>query len=138
MSLKGGQELRNGLAAFDKVFKPIGRQWGDRAVELAQSRVRVNTGATRASIKRSSSLTNRASLEASGGAVFLEAGTKPHAITPVQMGVLRWTKNGQPLFRKRASHPGMRRQPFFYDSAREAVGKVNIIENLISLWNRAV
>lgn len=138
MALTGGRELRNGLAAFGQVFKPIGRQWGDRAAELAKSRVRVDTGKTRASIRRSSVLSTRSSLEASGGAVFLEAGTRPHAITPVRVGVLRWTKNGRPMFRRRASHPGMHKLPFFFNSAREAVGKVNVLENLISLWNRAV
>jgi hypothetical protein len=138
MALQGGRELRNGLAAFGQVFKAIGDKWGDQAVRLAQSRVRVDTGQTRASIRSSRSLTNKASLEASGGAVFLEAGTRPHAITPVRVGVLRWTQNGRPMFRRRSSHPGMRKQPFFYDSAREAVGKVNVLENLISLWNRVV
>lgn len=138
MALQGARQLRSRLDAFNKVFHPVGEEWGERAVELAQSRVAVDTGETRASIRRSNNpLSTKSSVEAGGAAVFLETGTRPHPITPVRVGVLRFSKNGQPMFRRRTNHPGIQQQPFFYDSASEAVQKVDILGNLIDLWNRA-
>lgn len=137
MSLKGGREIRRRLKAIKTVFKPAGRDWADETVRLARSRVKVRTGKTRNTIRRKNASQKKAAVEARGGARFLEAGTQAHTIKPRKAKVIRFTKGGGPIFTKKVQHRGMRKQPFLHRSARDALGKVDILGDLVDLWNKA-
>jgi hypothetical protein len=135
--LRGSRELRSRLRAIKTVFKPVGAQWTDETVSLARNRVKVVSGRTRASIRRKNASLTRASVQASAGARFLEAGAKPHPIKAKRVSVLKFNLRGQPMFAKRVKHPGARKQPFLRQSGRDALAKLDILRELIELWNRA-
>jgi hypothetical protein len=135
--LKGSRELRARLRAIKTVFKPVGRQWTDETTSLARSRVRVRSGATRNSIRRKNVSLTRAAVVATGGARFLEAGTVPHKIAAKRMTAMKFNLAGQPRFAKKVKHPGSRKQPFLRQSGRDALAKLDMLQDLIDLWNRA-
>lgn len=137
MALRGTPELRRRLKAIKTVFKPVGKEWTEETVKLAKRRVRVNTGKTRNSIRKKNASLTRASVQASGGARFLEAGTSEHDIKVKRFTAMKWTSRGQPMFAKRVRHPGMRKQPFLRNSAREVLERLPVLEHLIELWNKA-
>lgn len=138
MALRGAPQLRRRLKAIKTVFKPVGREWTERTVNLAQRRVAVRTGATRRSIRRKNASQTRASVQATGGARFLEAGTQAHELKARKVGVMKFTdSSGRPQFRKKVRHPGMRAQPFLRRSGRDALEGLDMLRELIELWNRA-
>jgi hypothetical protein len=137
MALKGARELRARLTAIKTVFKPAGRKWTDKTTELARSRVKVRTGTTRASIRRKNASMVRASVQASGGARFLERGAKPHTIKARRVGSMKFSVGGRTVFAKRVRHPGSRKQPFLIPSGRDALSEMDLLRELITLWNRA-
>lgn len=137
MALHGSKELRARLRAIKTVFKPVGRQWTEETVRLARSRVQVRTGATRNSIRRKNASMKKASVVATGGARFLEAGVVPHPIKARRMGAMKFNASGLPVFAKRVKHPGSRKQPFLRQSGRDALEKIHILRDLLDLWNRA-
>jgi hypothetical protein len=138
VALRGGTELRRRLKAIRTVFKPIGRNWAEDTVRLASSRVRTRTGKTKRSIRVKNASMRKAAVEAKHGARFLEAGTVPHELTPRKFTAMKFTpKSGGVRFTKRARHPGMRSQPFLRESAREALARNPMAEELIRLWNAA-
>jgi len=136
-TLKGAPELRRRLKAIKTVFKPVGREWGERTVHLAQRRVRVRTGKTRQSIRIKNASQKRAAVEARGGARFLEAGTQGHDLNAKRFEAMKFNVGGLPRFAKRVKHPGMRPQPFLHESARDALKETPILQHLIELWNKA-
>lgn len=73
---------------------------------------------------------------ASEAAQFLEGGVRRHPIT-AGAGVLRFGKGGQPLYRKRVSHPGMRKRPFMAPSSREAFRRKSPGKAVAAAWNKA-
>lgn len=137
MSLRGTPELRRRLRAIKTVFKPVGRQWADQTASIARSRVKIVTGATRNSIRRKNASMTRASVQATGGARFLEAGVTPHEIKPRRVNSLKFTANGQTIFSKKVRHPGSAKQPFLKQSGADALAKIDILRDLVDLWNRA-
>ena len=137
MALKGSRELRQRLKAIRTVFKPVGREWGERTVTLASRRVRKRSGKTARTIRVKNASQRRAAVEARGGARFLEAGAAPHELKARRVGVMKFNVRGQPMFARKAKHPGMRPQPFMHRSARDALADTPILGHLIDLWNRA-
>lgn len=137
MALRGAPELRRRLKAIKTVFKPVGREWTEQTIHLAQGRVKVVTGKTRASIRRKNASLTRAAVEARGGARFLEAGAVPHTIKARRVSVMRFNVRGQPMFAKRVRHPGSPKQPFLRRSGHDALRRIDILRDLIDLWNRA-
>jgi hypothetical protein len=137
VALKGSRELRRRLKAIRTVFKPVGRTWAEETVRLAQSRVKVRTGKTKSTIRVKNASMRKAAVEAKGGGRFLEAGTKAHPIKARRFQAMKWNAAGQPMFARRVAHPGMRKQPFMHRSARDALGKADMLRELIDLWNRA-
>jgi hypothetical protein len=138
VALRGGPELRRRLKAIKTVFKPIGRNWAEDTVRLASSRVRTKTGKTKRSIRVKNASMKKAAVEAKHGARFLEAGAAPHQLTPRKFTAMKFTpKSGGIRFTKKARHPGMRAQPFLHDSARDALARNPMAEELIRLWNQA-
>ena len=137
MALRGTPELRRRLKAIKTVFKPVGKEWTERTVNLAQRRVAVRTGATRRSIRRKNASQTRAAVQATQGARFLEAGTKAHNMSAKRFTTMKFTEQGQPIFAKKVKHPGMRAQPFLRRSGHDALRELNILKELIELWNKA-
>jgi len=138
VALRGAPELRRRLKAIRTVFKPVGKEWTERTVNLAQRRVAVRTGATRRSIRRKNASLKKAAVQASRGARFLEAGTKAHEVKARKVSVMNFTdKQGRPVFASKAKHPGMRAQPFLRRSGRDALEGMDLLRDLIELWNRA-
>lgn len=139
MRLHGAKELRARFKALRQVFKPLGRDWADRTVVLARSRVRVKTGKTKASIRRSNATLRKAQVVASHGARFLDKGTQRHAMQARRFNVMRFpnSRTGRPVFAKRVNHPGARAYPFMRVSAREALDSSDKVRIVIEQWNRA-
>lgn len=138
MALRGAPQLRRRLRAIKTVFKPVGREWTERTVNLAQRRVAVRTGATKRSIRRKNASQTRAAVQATHGARFLEAGTKEHTLKAKRVEAMKFTdQGGRPHFAKKIRHPGMRAQPFLRRSGHDALNDLNILRELIELWNRA-
>lgn len=137
MALRGSRELRRRLTAIKTVFKPVGKSWADQTVRLAQSRVTVRTGRTKATIRRKNASMRKAAVEAKGGARFLEAGTVAHVIRPRRFRALKWNANGQPMFAKKVNHPATRAKPFLRRSGRDVLTRMDMLRELLELWNKA-
>lgn len=135
--IHGSRELKARFKAIKQVFKPLARDWTDETVKLGRQRVRVVTGKTRASIRRKNASSIKASVQAGGGARFLEVGTKEHAINAKRVGAMKFNSNGQPVFAKKVKHPGARPQPFLRSSGADALRKMDPLKRLIDSWNRA-
>lgn len=88
---------------------------GNRAVEAMKSLVRVKTGLLRDSIYTMRDPGGQRIGVAAPHGVFIEAGTRPHVITPRRPGgLLRWeSPPGTVHWAKRVQHPGTRPYPFF-------------------------
>lgn len=57
--------------------------------------------------------------------IFVEEGTRPHEIVPVNAKALRFTVGyGQVVFAKRVSHPGTAPQPFVQETADATRAKI--------------
>ena len=137
MALRGSRELRRRLKAIRTVFKPVGKTWADQTVRLAQSRVTVKSGKTKASIRVKNASMRKAAVEAKGGARFLEAGTKAHVIKPKRFRALKWNTAGQPMFAKKVNHKGSKAKPFLRRSGRDVLEKSDMLKELLNLWNQA-
>jgi HK97 gp10 family phage protein len=57
-------------------------------------------------------------------AIYVEEGTQPHAIVPVNPRALRFEVGGQMVFAKHVHHPGTRPQPFVRETAEETRKRV--------------
>lgn len=137
VTIHGTRELKARFKAIKQVFKPLGRDWTDETVKLGRQRVKVVTGKTRASIRRKNASQTKASVQAGGGARFLEVGTKEHTISAKRVGAMKFNVNGRPVFAKRVKHPGARAQPFLRSAGRDALQKMAPLRRLIESWNRA-
>ena len=135
--LHGAPELRRRLKAIRQVFKPVGRSWADRTVQLAKGRVKVRSGKTKRSIRRKNASMRRASVQATHGARFLDAGAKPHDLKARKFQAMKFNVAGQPRFAKKVRHPGSPKQPFLRRSAADALEENRMLEELIELWNQA-
>lgn len=136
-TLRGGKELRRRLKAIRTVFKPLGRTWGEDTVRLASRRVKVRSGKTRRSIRIKNASQRRAAVQATGGARFLEAGAKPHALKARKLTAMKFNASGRPHFAKRVRHPGHRAQPFLRPSGRDALHRLPMLREVLKLWNDA-
>ena len=53
------------------------------------------------------------------------------------MTALKFTAGGQPVFRRKVHKRATRRQPFKKEAARRGLERVDIIGDLMRLWNNA-
>lgn len=145
-SLQGTPELRARLRAIKTVFKPVGREWGDRVVVLAKPHIPSRTGKTRASVKRTNSTLKKTRVGAFYPVNFIDAGTKAHDITPKLGkllafrvgGVPPFNAAGKPVFAKKVHTPAKAARPFKKAVGIEALKETDILGQLITLWNGAV
>jgi len=136
MALQGAAQLHARLAAVRKAPAGVARDWADATVRLARAKVRRRTGATANSIIVQRAGDTGAVVVAGGAARFLEGGTKRHTIEAAD-GVLRFTMNGRPAFRKRVQSRGMRKRPFMRPAAQQAYRDVSPGKRVIEAWNKA-
>lgn len=137
MSLKGAPELRRRLRAIKTVFKPAGREWADETAREAKRRVRVRTGATQRSIRRRNASQKRATVVGNYPVNFIDAGAKEHDITARKVGTLKFKSGGETVFRRKVHKQRQAAHPFKRESAEAGLRKVDIIGDLIRLWNEA-
>jgi hypothetical protein len=135
--LKGAPELRRRLKAIRQVFKPAGRQWADATVIEAKRRIAVNTGKTRASIRRKNSSQRKATVVGNYPVNFIDAGVKAHDIKPRNVSTLKFDIGGQTIFTKKVHKRATPARPFKKEAAQAGLRKVDIIGDLIELWNKA-
>jgi len=69
-------------------------------------------------------------------AVYVEAGTRPHVITPVRAGALRFESGGEVVFTRLVHHPGTKPNPFVRRTAEKTARKVP--STWRSVWEVAV
>lgn len=137
MSLKGGPELRTRLKAIRAAFKPLGKDWADDTVRIAKPMIPVRTGKTRQSLRGRNATQRRATVVGWYVASFINAGVKPHTIQPKRGRQMIFQANGNTVFARRVSHPGMSGNRFAIRAAREALRRHPMAETLIGEWNKA-
>jgi hypothetical protein len=137
-TLRGAPELRRRLKAIKTVFKPVGREWADTTAQIAKGMVPVDTGKTRASIRRRNASQKRATVVGHYAVNFIDAGVKAHDIRPKRGNrVLAFGSGGTTYFRPKVHKPRIAARPFKKRAAEEGLKKVDIMRDLIELWNRA-
>lgn len=139
MALRGSRELRARLKAIRTVFKPAGKQWADATAEEAKRRLvsSMNTGKTRASIRRRNSSQKKATVVGNYPINFIDAGSKAHDIKPRNVSALKFSAGGNTVFARKVHKRAIAAKPFKKASAEAGLRKVDIIGDLIDLWNRA-
>jgi hypothetical protein len=136
-TLRGTPELRRRLKAIKTVFKPAGREWADRAAQIAKTKVPVATGATRASIRRRNASQRKATVVGKYTVNFIDAGSKAHDIVAKDQRAMKFSAGGQTVFRRKVHKDRIAPRPFKRESAEQALREVDILADLIELWNRA-
>ncbi len=119
------------------MFKPVGKEWGERVVVLAKQRIPERTGKTRASVRRTNSTLSKTRVGAFYPVNFIDHGTVAHTVAPKKAKTLRFTVGGQPMFAKKANIPAKAARPFKRAVGQEALRQTDILGNLITLWNSA-
>ena len=139
MALQGSRELRARLKAIKEVFKPAGKDWADYTAEEARRRVAPyrDTGKTLASIRRRNASKTKASVYGRYPVNFIDAGAKAHDIKPKHATILRFESHGQTVFAKKVHKRQQTAHPFKKEAAEAGLKKVDILGDLITLWNRA-
>jgi hypothetical protein len=137
MALRGSRELRARLKAIRQVFKPAGRDWADATTAEAKRRVPVDTGKTRASIRRRNASQRKATVVGNYPVNFIDAGVKAHDITPKRVSVLKFDAGGRTVFARKVHKRATPARPFKKEAAEAGLRKVDIIGDLIELWNSA-
>ena len=145
--LIGKAELKERMKAIaaDNVFKPAGKQWADETVRLSRGRVpnrntRYSTGKLHDSIRRKSATKYKAVVSSRYTAYFVDAGTQGGGINSRASRAARGglTTRLQTRFSpKRRKGPGYPARPFRSRSAREALERYPVSDQVIRLWNRA-
>lgn len=137
MALQGSRELRRRLKAIRQVFKPAGREWADHTVDAARRRVAVASGKTRASIRRRNASQKKATVVGNYPINFIDAGAREHDIRPKRVSVLKFEAGGRTVFAKKVHKRRQPAHPFKSEAAAEGLRKVDIIRDLVDLWNKA-
>jgi len=133
--ISGGNALRSRVRSVGLVFKPMGRLWADRTVELAKPRVPVKTGRLRASIRRRNATQKKATVVGHYTAYFIDAGVVPHEIVPRTKPNLVFKAEGRTIFTKKVNHRGFKARPFRAQAAGEARNEVVNSDALVKAWN---
>lgn len=139
MALKGSRELKRRLKAIKTVFKPAGKDWADATVQEAKRRLStsVDTGKTRASVRRRNASQKKATVVGNYPVNFIDAGSKAHDIKPRNVSVLKFEAGGQTVFARKVHKRAIAARPFKKESAAAGLRQVDILGDLIDLWNDA-
>ena len=139
MALRGSPELRRRLKAIKTVFKPAGREWADYTAQEAKRRVAPyrDSGKTQASIRRRNASQKKATVVGWYPVNFIDAGAKGHDIKPKRARMLKFQVGGRTVFAKKVHKRAQPAHPFKKASGEAGLRKVDILADLIELWNRA-
>lgn len=137
MSLQGTPELRRRLKAIKTVFKPAGRDWADETALVAKAMVRVRTGRTRDSIRRKNASQKKATVVGRYPVNFIDAGAKEHDIQAKRTKAMAFSSGGQTVFRRKVHKQRQEAHPFKKAAAAEGLRRVDLIGDLVKLWNDA-
>lgn len=150
VSVEGFGDLQKRLAAISSKnqFEGILRDLGRAAVREAKILVPRKTGNLGRSIRVGRVSGSSVRIQAMAGyAAFVELGTRPHTIRPVNARVLAWggarrlsgslRSGSKPTnFAMVVHHPGTRPQPYLLPGAQRAVAGVGVAA-LVRAWNSA-
>lgn len=139
--LKGSRELRRRLKAIKTVFKPAGKDWADATAIEARRRVQsmgaIDTGKTLSSIRRRNASQKKATVVGRFPVNFIDAGVKAHDIKPKKQSIMRFEAGGKTVFAKKVHKRAIPARPFKHESGLAGLKKVDILGDLIQLWNQA-
>lgn len=137
MSLKGSRELRRRLKAIRTVFKPAGRQWADETARIAKTMVPVRTGKTQRSIRRRNASQRKATVVGFYPVNFIDAGAKAHDEKPRKTRAMKLDVGGRTVFAKKVHKRAQQGNHFKKRAAERGLEKVDIVNDLLQLWNEA-
>ena len=137
LDLEGAKELRARLKAVKLSFKTAGREWADNTASEARRRVPVDSGKTRASIRRRNANQRRATVVGSYVTHFIAAGSQAHDIKPKRMRAMKFEAGGRTVFARKVHKRSQPARPFRRESALFGLRKVDVLRTLVDLWNRA-
>jgi hypothetical protein len=138
MKLRGARELRARLQASAKVGHQVGQRWATDAASEARDSAPRRTGHLAQSFRPGQATGSRVGLMAVWYARLVDAGARPHTITPRRSPSLVFDgKGGNTIFAKRVRHPGMRGTRFIARAARDAFRRTPMARTLADVWNRA-
>jgi hypothetical protein len=141
MPVIGQAELTRRIVALGLTRQAIADAWSAEAVRLMRERVRVRSGATRASIHVAAKSEKGARIVSTGASVYLEKGTPPHPIPggkagrPLKGKAMKFQYRGRTVFAKQVDHPRSRKHTFARVSANAA--KRNLKKEISRLWDAA-
>jgi hypothetical protein len=155
--LVGDEALQRRFAALKsgKANKLILGQFGQLAVQFAKAKVPRKTGNLGRTIRVGPVSVDAQSVQVLAGgsrevgyAAYVEFGTGPHLIVPVNAKVLAWGGNrrlsgnlrsgaGATGFAMRVNHPGSKAKPYLVPGAEEALERVGLANAVIQTWNEA-
>jgi hypothetical protein len=137
LTLQGAPQLLHRLEALGHVAEPLARALATETVHLAQARVPVETGRTRASIRLGSVTAKGAQIMGSAVAVILDRGARAHDIVARNATVLRFQRGGNTIFSPRVKKPRQAGTHYLARSAEDAAHSAKTAEVLIKAWNDA-
>jgi hypothetical protein len=137
VSLQGASELRARLKAIKLTFKGYGKTWADETASEMRSRVPVDTGRLKGSIRRKSATQRKAVVVGHYTANFVDAGSKAHDIVPKSKPRLIFETGGRTIFTKKVHKARIAARRFKRPAALAAIRKHPISEALVDRWNRA-
>jgi hypothetical protein len=136
-NLKGAPELKARLSAIKTTFKPAGRKWAQRTVELVKPTVPERTGKGRRSVRVKNASMKRATVSAVYYVAILDKGAKAHAIRPKRARTLAFDVGGRTVFAKAVHKPEQRGMGFAQRAANRAIRDEPLAAELVRQWNGA-
>lgn len=141
MALRGSPQLRRRLKAIKTVFKPAGKDWAEFTAKEAQRRVRasgaVATAKTVGSIRKRNASQKKATVTGNFPVNFIDAGVKEHDIKPKKQSIMKFEAGGTTVFARKVHKRAIPARPFKKESGEAGLKKVDILADLIQLWNQA-
>jgi hypothetical protein len=143
MGLTGKQALQARMKAItaDNLFLPVGKEWAEECARLMRERVpnrntRWSTGRLHDSIRpRKSRAKQKVVVDAAPPeSYFVDAGTQGHGISSRMNRTAARGTIFAPKARKAHGYPA---RPYRTRSAKDALAKVDMSQEVIDLWNRA-
>lgn len=138
MALQGTAQLNARLRAMRQSFKPMGKDWATATAKQSnRTAPHGATGRLSSSHKVKSATQRKATVVAIFYGLFVNRGTKPHAIKAKNAPSLIFTAGGRTIFARAVRHRGMRGTRYVDKAAQSALREHVSVKALIDAWNRA-
>ena len=149
--LQGAEELARRIRALNGVLDAAGRVWAKEATQIARAHIPVKTGATRDSV-RGQSTKKSAKVVGKYTINFIDAGSKAHEEPRSRLTktgrlrrgkaagtgkVLKFSVGGQVMFRRKVHKRAIAARPFKKLSGEQALEKIDLVSEMVKLWNKA-